>query len=225
VEEEVKLTPFNMVEELEEGDLTADGFYMVKKHDDLDKWHDAWLEGIDTKEMERARQNKARREEQERRQMQQESEEGTEEEKKARWMLELHGLMQDEERVMDTMKRLGGVKSTSKRKVPIDTVQKQQLDRVIELCDQLLGLGMVDIYTLTRRDLHTTPVVDATTLWEFHWIAQDASSVHGPYPMDTMVAWVRGNYFGPSGTSIRVRPAAANTAWQTVLESPLCTFL
>ena len=44
-DDEIKLTPFNMKEELEEGDLDTDGYYHFKSK--KGEVHDAWLDNID----------------------------------------------------------------------------------------------------------------------------------------------------------------------------------
>lgn len=43
-DDDIKLTPFNMKEELEEGDFDTDGYYISKKADDI---KDAWLDNIE----------------------------------------------------------------------------------------------------------------------------------------------------------------------------------
>lgn len=43
-DDDIKLTPFNMKEELEEGDFDKEGYYISKKSDEI---KDAWLDNID----------------------------------------------------------------------------------------------------------------------------------------------------------------------------------
>ncbi|KAJ3024080.1 hypothetical protein HKX48_007261 [Thoreauomyces humboldtii] len=58
---EVKLTPFNMEEEMEEGDFDESGHYIRKRDEHL--IHDSWLQGVTKNDMEKARAAHAKQEE------------------------------------------------------------------------------------------------------------------------------------------------------------------
>lgn len=164
-EEEVKITPFNMNEELEEGRIDKDGMYIFNKKKDEIKDH--WLDNIDwvkikddpaTSDLTLDRNN-------------QNDDDDTPPQPvdTDKCYQTLLGLMVEEETVQKAIQRLGrtGIKKGGNKKstaggdqntpcdeekVKIEEDKKKMLE-IISVADQLVDSGDMDIYTRTFENL------------------------------------------------------------------------
>lgn len=154
---DIKITPFNMEDEMEDGHFDKDGMFIFNK--DKPDIRDNWLDNIDWVRVQPPKQviEDSR------------GSEGSEDEEKVD-ALALYGemleIMQPGETVLACIKRLGGRKREStinrwkKKKQEQDepdstkeVVPKEQLLRMTELADRLVSAGDMDIYQQTYERL------------------------------------------------------------------------
>lgn len=143
----MKLTPFNLREEMSEGRFDADGNYFVKKEDQV---RDNWLDNIDwVKVKERPESD--------------EGEGGEEEVRPEKEVLaEIAGLMKPGETITKALQRLGGGKKNQKRqhrkssqeKVEEESKEeagqsKEDLLKLTGLADDILCRGNYEVYGYT----------------------------------------------------------------------------
>ncbi|KAG8191248.1 hypothetical protein JTE90_003261 [Oedothorax gibbosus] len=153
---EIKITPFNMKEELEEGYFDKEGTYIFQKDEDQIK--DQWLDDIDWVKI-KAREDLKRKSEG--------SDEDSEDERppidlvdKYKRMIEL---MKPGETVQKAIRRLGGNKASwsasnrwKKKKEASDSTSKQEneadpekLQLLTSLADEIVHSGDMDVYQQT----------------------------------------------------------------------------
>jgi hypothetical protein len=100
-----ELSSFNMREEMEEGKFTEDGSYV--RSFDAHAQHDKWMDGIDDREMKRARKRKRDRERQEKERQQAEERELADAGGKPTLERDLLAMLKRGETVLEAIQRLG----------------------------------------------------------------------------------------------------------------------
>ncbi|KAI0636973.1 hypothetical protein C8Q77DRAFT_1207115 [Trametes polyzona] len=206
-----ELSSFNMREEMEEGKFAADGTYV--RTFDPHAVHDRWMEGMDEKEIKKARkQHKA----QERLQRQlQEAEEREMQELGGKDQIEqqLVGMLKKGETVLEALQRLGAKarknggsvkkKPNNKTKsdpaggaMDVDTTPKapSEIDQITHLASTLMSLGDTDIYSKTYEELVRS--VRASGKVDANWVPPSAD-VKYEYKWDVPEAGQTGEVFGP----------------------------
>lgn len=106
-----ELSSFNMREEMEEGKFDADGTFL--RTFDPHGVHDRWMEGVDEREIKKARRNKKIREREERERVKKEEDEAVDKEDAER---ELIGYLRKGETVLEALQRLGIAAKKDKHK-------------------------------------------------------------------------------------------------------------
>lgn len=106
-----ELSGFNMKEEMEEGKFDADGTF-IRSHDPH-AIHDRWMEGLNAKEIKKARRSKKLREREERERQAKEAEEMVSKEEGEK---ELAGYLKKSETVLEALQRLGAAAKKHKHK-------------------------------------------------------------------------------------------------------------
>ncbi|KAH9854229.1 hypothetical protein C2E23DRAFT_727171 [Lenzites betulinus] len=208
-----ELSSFNMREEMEEGKFASDGTYV--RTFDPHAVHDRWMEGMDEKEIKKARkQHRA----QERLQKQlQEAEERELQELGGKDHIEqqLVGMLKKGETVLEALQRLG---QKAKKNAPaakkrpnnktksdpvagamdVDAVPKalSEIDEITHYASTLLSLGDTDIYSKTYEEL--VRAVRASGKVDANWIPPSAD-VKYEYKWDVPEAGQAGEVFGPFG--------------------------
>lgn len=176
---DVKVTPFNLEEELEEGEFDASGNYIFKKAESDDEDKDAWADSIDWNAIENKQSKedhelteKPRHEDNHSLKKSKSDSASQERPEPARDRIscykEMLRIMRSDETVQKTIRRLGN--SVPKARRPANkpkSIQnpspdqdpnliaetKRKLDRMIELAHNLLEDGDTDIYQKTYEDL------------------------------------------------------------------------
>ncbi|KAI1292043.1 CD2 antigen cytoplasmic tail-binding protein 2 -like protein [Halotydeus destructor] len=212
VEDEVKITPFNMKEELEEGFLDKDGSYVFdkKKQNEL---KDSWLDNIDWMKVDPKVAAEAKTDQIP------EPEVNVIETYKT-----ILQYMKPRESIKKTIQRLG--LTTKKYKGKKDSIppeilkDKETLGALTSLANQILISGDMDIYEKTFEQLnHLVKQEDADPLdmfgdadcqpststgrvsaedsvqWEFKWENTEEAEKHGPVSNDQMKVWQGEGYF------------------------------
>ncbi|EMD38007.1 hypothetical protein CERSUDRAFT_134550 [Gelatoporia subvermispora B] len=166
-----ELSSFNMREEMEEGKFSADGTYV--RTFDPHATHDRWMEGLDEREIKRARRNHKQRERQERERIRAEEQELKQLGGKDELEKELVGMLKKSETVLEALQRLGAkakkdrpknktLKPNNKTKdtlsgaaMDVDSAPKgpSEIDQITHLASMLMGLGDTDIYNKTYEEL------------------------------------------------------------------------
>ncbi|KAI0934000.1 hypothetical protein AcV5_005990 [Taiwanofungus camphoratus] len=208
-----ELSSFNMREEMEEGKFAADGTYV--RTFDPHAAHDRWMEGLDEKEIKKARRNHRQREKEQREKMKAEEQQlrqlgGKEEVEK-----ELVGMLKKGETVLEALQRLGArakkngagkksMKPNNKRKnglnadiMDVDKVLKpsSDIDHITHLASTLMSLGDTDIYSKTYEELVRS--VRSAGKMDPSWVPPSAD-VKYEYKWDVPeVAGEEGQLFGP----------------------------
>ncbi|GAO46248.1 hypothetical protein SAICODRAFT_19055 [Saitoella complicata NRRL Y-17804] len=214
-----KVEAFNMKDDLEEGKFDEAGNFIRNAPDEGAK-HDAWLEGVSRKDIQRAREAQAKAEREERERTRRDDAVTTAE--------ALEGLikgLQAGETVLEALQRLNAaapkkkVKAWQKKKqvteVPGDDDEaekkrKEQIAAITGYADKFLQTGESDVYDETREALirrYQRETGDAwvekkeeevedddNALYEYRWPGKD--EVYGPYKALDMAAWSAQGYFG-----------------------------
>ena len=161
---DIRVTPFNLKEEMEEGHFDAEGNYIADK--DTDEIQDGWLESVDWKRV---------KELEERGVLNQDTHMNDEEEVKfdrIKTLKDVTALLRSGETVLTGLRRYGGKKSDSTRKwkknkgnsqnkkTEVDDgnkdneADKEALLKLTELADLLLSQGDFEIYSKTYEKLN-----------------------------------------------------------------------
>ncbi|KAI0928412.1 hypothetical protein AcV7_004692 [Taiwanofungus camphoratus] len=215
-----ELSSFNMREEMEEGKFAADGTYV--RTFDPHAAHDRWMEGLDEKEIKKARRNHRQREKEQREKMKAEEQQlrqlgGKEEVEK-----ELVGMLKKGETVLEALQRLGArakkngagkksMKPNNKRKnglnadiMDVDKVLKpsSDIDHITHLASTLMSLGDTDIYSKTYEELVRS--VRSAGKMDPSWVPPSAD-VKYEYKWDVPEVAGEEGYFGQAGEKVKVR--------------------
>lgn len=175
-EDDIEFTPFNLVDELEEGSFDKAGNFVFKKKDGEEQdegGNDTWAESIDWAEVERMEKEKTE-------QQRGRSESSRAQESKSQVTMrdeqtchkEMLRIMRPGETVQKTIRRLGNSiprrrpfkRNARKTEQPGSSSEisndqqaiedaKRRLDLIIELADQRLRDGDMDIYQRSYDDL------------------------------------------------------------------------
>ncbi|KAF8580182.1 hypothetical protein K439DRAFT_1619998 [Ramaria rubella] len=160
-----ELSSFNMREEMEEGKFDADGTFL--RTFDPHGVHDRWMEGVDEREIKKARRNKKMREREEKERIKKEEDDAVDKEDAEK---ELVGYLRRGETVLEALQRLGvaAKKDKSKRhatKKPLNTMDIDQgrppsatsiqdsITRITDLASILMSQGNTDIYSSQYEQL------------------------------------------------------------------------
>ncbi|KAJ1309814.1 hypothetical protein OPQ81_006579 [Rhizoctonia solani] len=227
-----EISSFNMKAEMEEGKFAEDGTFV--RSFDPHAVHDKWMDGVDEREMKKAKRSKKLMESREREREQREAKEA--ERGKEDVMKELLVFMQK-----------GGIRARnpatlgfSLQRPTTATTTEQPLEedpvtRVTSLASTLMSLGDADVYEetyemmlrLVRRsgivpadwDPHPRPPQTPDTKYEYRWAPEyvaasggqaSADAVYGPYGATEMGAWKAASYFGDDAERIQVRRVGDN---------------
>jgi CD2 antigen cytoplasmic tail-binding protein 2 len=179
-----EISSFNMKAEMEEGKFAEDGTFV--RSFDPHAVHDKWMEGMDDREMKRARRSKKLMETREKEREQREAEEAGR--GKEDLMKELLGFMQKGESVLEALQRLGAsakaTRRAQKKKAATEVLpeaidgtaaseqppEQDPITRVTAIASTLMSLGDTDVYEATYetmlRAVKRSGIVDAD--WDPH---------------------------------------------------------
>ncbi|KAH9901385.1 hypothetical protein C8Q73DRAFT_677670 [Cubamyces lactineus] len=165
-----ELSSFNMREEMEEGKFTEDGTYV--RTFDPHAVHDRWMEGLDEKEIKKARKLHKAQERHQRELQEAEERELQQLGGKDKIEQELVGMLKKGETVLEALQRLGAkakrnggnVKKRPNNKAKNDPVAgamdvdkapkaPSEIDHITHLASTLMSLGDTDIYSKTYEEL------------------------------------------------------------------------
>lgn len=171
-----ELSSFNMREEMEEGKFAADGTYI--RTFDPHAAHDKWMEGLDEKEIKKARRSHRQREKEQKAKQKAEEQEMKRLGGKDEVERELVGMLKKGETVLEALQRLGAqskkaggaknMKPNNRRKGDLNgnamqvddasrdvaaTKAPSEIDHITHLASTLMSLGDTDIYSRTYEEL------------------------------------------------------------------------
>ncbi|XP_071503267.1 CD2 antigen cytoplasmic tail-binding protein 2 homolog [Diadema antillarum] len=162
LEDDVKLTPFNLKQEMSEGHFDKDGNYHEKKTDDV---RDEWLENIDWDRLEE--ENALKRQDKGADADDESDGEAVPTRPEVEVMREMLGYMKEGESVTKAMQRLGGGKkkmgSVAQRKAQklkdsepeeVTAESKANMLKLTDLVDELVARGHFDMYQYTYEKIH-----------------------------------------------------------------------
>ena len=188
----IRVTGFNLEDELEDGHFDRDGNYCERK-DEEEK--DAWFESHDFVPL----AGKARAALSKRDKAQDQGEQPT----KAALFQELLAILQPGETSARALKRLAP--STKPSTAPKPKLQPNDpFSTLTTIVDQLASTGYYDVYHHTREQvkLQADKAAEAAkqptpsgTMWRFKWTNAPDAEVHGPYSTKQMLNWKRQDYF------------------------------
>ena len=220
----IRVTPFNLKEEMEEGHFDTEGHYIADK--DADAVEDSWLETVDWQEV----HEKAAERELDNLGGEEDNDEEGETVDKLSVLREVIEIVEPGETVAKALRRLGGsdkrevgrTKKTGKtydlfaeeesnntEERKDENTSKETMLRLTELADQLVQVGYDDIYGDTyekltyqirqydeQKETGRESVSDASSevMWHYKWQKEDAD-VHGPFSSSQMQEWVDKDYF------------------------------
>ncbi|KZS91111.1 hypothetical protein SISNIDRAFT_457099 [Sistotremastrum niveocremeum HHB9708] len=214
-----ELSAFNMREEMDEGKVLNDGEVYVKSYDPHAA-HDRWMEGVDERDMKKARRSMKKREREEKERLEREAANAldtTELEK------ELVGLLRKAESVLEALARLGArakkEKAAAKKSgKTVSQSTQHQIDRLTTIASALLPEN-VDIYSATYESIlrslrssgkvppEWTPPSQNIKL-EYRWADPtqgQENETFGPFSEEELRAWYGAAYFGQDGERILLR--------------------
>ncbi|KII88393.1 hypothetical protein PLICRDRAFT_41556 [Plicaturopsis crispa FD-325 SS-3] len=212
-----ELSSFNMREEMEEGKFAADGTYV--RSFDPHGVHDKWMDGVDEREIKKARRRKRHQERLQREKMKAEEKELEESGGKPALEKELLEMLKKGETVLEALQRLGvkakkakaaaskGAKSNGKGKAaatggamdidkPAKAPTASDIDHITHLASSIMSLGDADVYSKTYEELVRS--VRSSGQVEPSWVPPSAD-VKYEYKWDVPGAASTGEAFGPFG--------------------------
>ncbi|XP_048752590.2 CD2 antigen cytoplasmic tail-binding protein 2-like isoform X2 [Ostrea edulis] len=156
--EGIKITPFNMKEELEEGHFDKDGMYIFDKTKEI---QDSWIENIDWVKIKEKEKGKIDDSDDS------ESDEEDDFDEKGIFT-EILSLLQPSETIAKALRRLGGKKGkiqsasqrwkTKKQKTQAGDEQseedREKFLRLTELADKVLSSGNMEVYEMTHEKVN-----------------------------------------------------------------------
>ncbi|CCM04597.1 uncharacterized protein FIBRA_06779 [Fibroporia radiculosa] len=168
-----EISSFNMREEMEEGKFAADGTYV--RSFDPHATHDRWMEGLDEKEIKKARRSHRQREKEQQEKQKAEEQELRQFGGKGDIEKELVGMLKKGETVLEALQRLGAqAKKTGSHQKSMKPNKKRrnetggdagqaekseqiskapsEIDRITHLASTLMSLGDTDIYSRTYEE-------------------------------------------------------------------------
>jgi CD2 antigen cytoplasmic tail-binding protein 2 len=188
----VRIIPFNVEEDLQDGDFDSEGMYLERK--DPSSIHDSWLKGLQEKDIRMAAASHERREKKIA-----SGEEKSKRRNKSDLLLLLFDKMLPNEQVVDCIRRVGRTKDKGKNR------NLKDVEVITGIVDDLMALGELNIYQESfeniRSELISTGLIDrrknnATAVpshWEYCW--DHGGEIYGPFSADDMVSWNNAGYF------------------------------
>ncbi|KAK0210920.1 hypothetical protein DFS33DRAFT_338785 [Desarmillaria ectypa] len=224
-----ELSSFNMREEMEEGKFTEDGSYV--RSFDPHGVHDRWMEGVDDKEIKKARRRKRHMEKIQKERMKAEEQELEHSGGVPAMEKDLLPYLKKGETVLEALQRLGvqakKSKQSSKSKATTDDamhVDKKHstpsdIELITHLASNIMTLGDVNIYSKSYEELvrtvRSSGSVDASweppsadKKFEYKWDAPGSGhtdQTFGPFGEEEMWSWYKASYFGAAGEKVKVR--------------------
>lgn len=155
-EDDIKIEPFNMKAEREEGRFDTDDQNYIRNVDE-EEHQDNWLQGIGRKDIQRAREAELRR------QQRLQVESAKPEESIRDLVMALLGYLQPRETVMQaiqrrnaglTIRRVGQKKAQlSEEQQRLESQKRAEIEQITEISTKLLAAGMSQIYDETPESL------------------------------------------------------------------------
>jgi len=219
-----RVDAFNMRSENEEGRFDETGNF-VRKANDPEARHDAWMQGLSKKDIKRAREAQEKRDEERRKRALADD---------ALLTSDLLGTLiqhlQKGEAVLEALQRLNKGRPQQKKKAKWQKAKRQDseamdvetaeeggaessrrsaVEAITGAADQLLTRGQTDIYEAERELLmrqyrgetgdewaEEANSSSAGKQWEYRWAdGREGGERHGPYDGQTMAAWQEAGYF------------------------------
>ncbi|KAI8909779.1 hypothetical protein EDD86DRAFT_145665 [Gorgonomyces haynaldii] len=140
---EEKMMPFNLDQEMEEGEFNVNGSYVLKKEELA--VHDQWLHGIDKTQMEKAKTQKELLEKRSKAMTAPALDEGS-------LYRQLLPYMIPGDTIPKTLARLRGPSKWKKKKEPVDEKKKQDLEQVSAITSKLFDVD-VNCYDKTFEQI------------------------------------------------------------------------
>ncbi|XP_065834915.1 CD2 antigen cytoplasmic tail-binding protein 2-like [Oscarella lobularis] len=210
----VRMTPFNLKEEMEEGYFDQSGHYIATK--DSNQVDDNWLESVDWKQVHQKSTEKELDDlggdEDD------DDDEGQEDVNVLDVMKEMLELLRPGETVTKALRRLGGSDKKKKKrnirsKYSLEETDEDNCDgddgdkvgllKLTELADRLLGAGHQDVYAFSYekiayevksgggKEMGGSDEVN----WYYKWENTDEAKAYGPYSSTQMMEWVDQDFF------------------------------
>ncbi|SJL00564.1 uncharacterized protein ARMOST_03877 [Armillaria ostoyae] len=224
-----ELSSFNMREEMEEGKFTEDGSYV--RSFDPHGVHDRWMEGVDEREIKKARRRKRHMEKIQKERIKAEEQELEHSGGVPAMEKDLLPYLKKGETVLEALQRLGvqAKKSKQSAKSKATTNDAMHVDKkpsapsdielITHLASNIMTLGDVDIYSKTYEELvrtvRSSRFVDASweppsadKKYEYKWDAPGSGQTDqtfGPFGEEEMRSWYKALYFGAAGEKVKVR--------------------
>ncbi|XP_071988169.1 CD2 antigen cytoplasmic tail-binding protein 2 [Engystomops pustulosus] len=238
----VQITPFNLNEEMEEGHFDSEGNYFLRKEAQI---RDHWLENIDWVRIQERKAPPPTSADED-----SDSDEGRAPMEMKNILEEILKVLQPGETVARGIQRLGGSgprkrvkrdpRESRRHSADIDDAGEEPrtaahledppcpddkvepLDRLISLADQMVALGVYDVYqdsyeklAYKLRSMESLPALDmfaeeveeeklgtkevpqATdeVMWEYKWENKEGAELYGPFTSTQMQGWVDDGYF------------------------------
>jgi hypothetical protein len=182
----IKIEPFHLSRELEEGSFDKEGMYIYEK--DEEEVLDNWLQDISKKEIRKASEAHERRKgqqkkieiEEDRNQFNQLSHQKIYQ-NLLEYMTSFHT-----KTIVQTLKQLAKLEN------------KEPFNIVTELADQLCTSGVYDIYECTEKIIearcHKDKVSSEPITWEYRR-DNESQEIYGPFHTELMIQWQNEGYF------------------------------
>ncbi|KAL1242075.1 CD2 antigen cytoplasmic tail-binding protein [Trichinella spiralis] len=220
-DEEIKITPFNMLEEMDEGHFDSEGNFIFNRNSEDMK--DAWLDNIDWGKVKKDAGHLWDTEEQAYNLQADGAGDSASPSPVDRMEIFANILefMKPGETVTRTLKRLGGNKSS------IESRQRRRTNviKLTELVNLLVSDGLFEVYGYTyekfnfelknvdesqlykneiaaKRARKSESEDDTGVQWEFKWTDDESAPVYGPHSTQQMLNWTKDGYF-KNGVMVR----------------------
>lgn len=218
--EEVQMEAFNLREEAENGEFDKNMNYVQKKENHDDK-KEAWMENIDSQDIERAKTAQLRQE--------QEAQKKQEYVATETLLRDIITIIEPAETPLEALARLRPKKTKRRNKKDVsdggdDQDRKAKVFSLTESCERLLNdKGISQIYDTTREEMMRAYKKetgkdfqdqskkrprdeDVPVSWEYRWL--DEQEWNGPHSTYEMSYW-KDNYFE---NNVEVRPVGSQQA-------------
>ena len=198
-----KLEPFNLKEEMNEGDFNEEGFFIENKRNFV---KDAWLDSMETSKyyIPKHLREKAKKKEEEEEEIDEKDEKNILQLKE-----EIVKFLEEGESVRKALLRLAKQKNptkTNKSKIFISRnednkdlpkekkTNSNEFDVLTECANDLLAMGYHDAYTITKKKLEMEIREEKES--EHEWEYRDIEGrIQGPFSGEQMKSWMDQNYF------------------------------
>ncbi|OQR97833.1 hypothetical protein THRCLA_06839 [Thraustotheca clavata] len=205
-EEGVRIMPFNLEEDREDGHFDNSGNFVWAKTEKAVQ-EDAWLDNVSAEDMEIAERAQILKSEKD----DDEVETWTERRAKSVFM----EILNEEETVLKALQRLGKKskhKAGKKKNATSENEQtpemKREFNQLTDAADFMLRQGHTDIYHKPKEEIVDKPEPKSTTFWEYR---TSEGQIHGPYPTDTIMQWRNMGYF-QGESAVKMRQCASESS-------------